>query len=187
MQLISIYKSKRNHAFTLVETLVALSVFSIAVLGVAANFSTSIKDTNISKKKIVATYLAQEGIEYMRNLRDTKMLYAGPSVDAWNEFLSTIAFCDESISAYGCYFDDTILNTPPNILACPSSCPVMYYHSASGEYDHTATLGELSGYIRKVQTRQVGSNEIEVTSTVYWAQGSGVYNVSFSEYLFNWM
>jgi hypothetical protein len=33
--------------------------------------SSGLSDTNNAKKKMVATFLAQEGIEYMRNIRDT--------------------------------------------------------------------------------------------------------------------
>ncbi|MEJ0001975.1 MAG: prepilin-type N-terminal cleavage/methylation domain-containing protein [bacterium] len=70
-------KEKReNGGFTLVETLVAISIFTLSVLIMLSVLSKGISDTAYAKKKLIASYLAQEGIEYMRNMRDTYMLYS---------------------------------------------------------------------------------------------------------------
>src|SRR3989344_4652981 len=69
-------KSKLSGSgFTLVEMLVAISIFTVALVGIMFILGSGIADTNYAKRKMVATYLAQEGIEYIRNMRDSYTLY----------------------------------------------------------------------------------------------------------------
>ncbi|MFA6353356.1 MAG: prepilin-type N-terminal cleavage/methylation domain-containing protein [Candidatus Paceibacterota bacterium] len=77
--------NKLNKGFTLVETLVAISIFTMSILGLMSILASSISDINYAKQKIAASYLAQEGIEYVRNLRDTAII---SSVDGtgWTTF-----------------------------------------------------------------------------------------------------
>jgi hypothetical protein len=64
----------------------------------------------------------------------------------------------------------------------------LLYNSSTGKYGYA--LGISSGFFRKIQVipnYSGNSNETQITSTVYWNQGSGTYNISFSEVLYNWM
>ena len=71
---------KFTTGFTLVETLVALSIFTMSILGLMSVLSQGMSDTTYVKRKNIATYLAQEGIEYIRNIRYTYVRYyaSGP-------------------------------------------------------------------------------------------------------------
>ncbi len=178
---------KINRGFTLVETLVALSIFSFAVLGMLVILGGGVKNVNYAKSKIVATYLAQEGIEYFRNLRDNYVLYTIPSSDGWVNFTGGILPCT---GADGCGFDDSI---PPfdtnSVFQCPDNngryCQL--YISSDKKYN-SALVGDNSGFYReiKIVNPGAGGDRIQVTSTVTWRQGSGTHFVSFSEDLFNW-
>ncbi len=137
--------NKFSSGFTLVETLVAISIFVMSILALMSVLSSGIADTGYAKKKMVATYLAQEGIEYVRNQRDTAVLYSGDAQSSWNSFISS----------------------PPPVPPSP--------------FD--------SSFTRQISMTPIGSNsdEVRITSTVTWTQGSGNYSVSFSEDLFNWI
>lgn len=137
----------KGGGFTLVETLIALSIFTVSILGLMSILATGISNTGYAKRKVAAEYLAQEGIEYVRNLRDTTVLYdATSSQHGWDNF--------------------KILNK-----------------------DYSITDPDFAGFTRVISEDAVsfGENEIEIFSTVSWTEGSGSYNITFSEHLFNWM
>jgi type IV pilus modification protein PilV len=183
----------KTKGFTLVEALAALMIFSLAVLAVLAVLSTNIQSTENAKKKTIAAYLAQEGIEYMRNLRDTFVLYEAPGEVGWDEFLIKISDCDSSASPRGCYFDPSTINFGDDsqpirdmqFYICGSSCEQLTYDDVTGVYGYDIT-DDPSAYTRQIKTRMISLDELEVISTVYWEQGSGEYEVTFSESLFNW-
>lgn len=185
-------KIKYNTAFTLVETLIAISIFTLSILALMSVLSQGISDTNYAKKKIIAAYLAQEGIEYIRNIRDTYVLYSASGPIGWTSFNSKMigASCDQ---LNGCYFDDQNLNysdqTQPIIdtplTICGPSCIPLLYDSTSGKYGYAS--GTDSGFTRKIRVSIISPDETKVFSTVSWTQGSGAYQITFSESLFNWV
>jgi Tfp pilus assembly protein PilV len=87
-------KENNNHrkknfinGFTLIETLVAISIFTMSILGLMSVVASGITDTSYAKQKMAASYLAQEGIEYTRNTRDTSVLSSpGGAQAGWDSF-----------------------------------------------------------------------------------------------------
>lgn len=189
-------KNKSNSGFTLVETLVAISIFSLAVLALMSVLSQGITNTTYAKTKITASYLAQEGIEYIRNMRDTFVLYDTTSGAAgWTKFNNKLT--TNSCDTAGCYFDDrnvdyTNHSQPMANLLLLTGCSnvpctngTLLYDAPTGKYGYAS--GTSTSIIRKIKTAAVSANETRVTSTVTWNQGSGTYSVVFSESLFNWV
>lgn len=77
-----------NGGFTLVETLVALAVILAATVGPVSLITRGLSDFSSSKNKLIATNLAQEGIELVRAVRETNIvcdILNGPVVWPWNE------------------------------------------------------------------------------------------------------
>jgi Tfp pilus assembly protein PilV len=135
----------KNKGFTLVETLVAVSIFSMSILGLLSILASGISNTNYAKKKIMAGYLAQEGIEYVRNMRDTSVLYnVSGSQAGWDAF-----------------------------KAATKTYPI--------------TNPDFTGFTRTISMTPITLDEVRIFSTVSWTQGSGTYNITFSEDLFNWL
>lgn len=196
-------KNKFNTGLTLIETLVAISIFTLSVLASMMVLSNNISNTVYTKKKLIASYLAQEGVEYIRSMRDTYMLYSSSGSAGWGSFNVKVAGnvypLGNSVcaSTNGCYFNPDNLSTysgPMPITQIPiSNCTSancsngpMYYDSATGKYNNSAT-GSPSGFTRKIKVTQMSTDETNVTSTVFWTQGSGTYSMVFSENLFNWI
>jgi Tfp pilus assembly protein PilV len=193
--------SKLNHrhrGFTLLETLIAISIFTTSVLAMMSVLSKGIAQTNYAKTKMVASYLAQEGVEYMKNMRDTYVLYdATSSQNGWNglanSFIKKIndAGCQ---GANGCYFNDSTLNWTNNtqpmkdltITSCSGTCLALSYNATTGKYSYTGTP---TSYVRKISViSPFGSSDAaKVTSTVTWTQGSGNYSITFSDVFYNWI
>jgi Tfp pilus assembly protein PilV len=183
-----------NTGFTLIETLIAISIFTMSILGLFMVLSQGIADTNYAKRKIIAAYLTQEGIEYIRNMRDTFVLYSATSQTGWDAF-NIYLTTNSCGTTNGCYFnaDNLFSLAPPmpmtkiTLAACSSStCPngALLYDSTTGKYGFA---GMASGYTRKITMTTVSANETKIFSTVYWTQGSGNYSIIFSENLFNWI
>ncbi len=186
---------QKHKGFTLIETLIAISIFTVSILALMSVLGQGISNTNYAKQKIIASYLAQEGIEYMRNMRDTFVLFDASSAQAgWNAFNAKIAPLPDTLCAgsNGCYFNDQNLNyanpaqpmTDIILTACGVDCPSLLYDETTGKYGYAS--GTNSNFVRKINVVQV-ANQTKISSTVYWNQGSGNYGISFSESLFNWV
>lgn len=181
--------SKNNNGFTLIETLVAVSIFAGSILALVAILSNNLADTQYAKKKVIATYLAQEGVEYIRNLRDTFVLYETSEGQGWNAFQVAISECVEQEGVLGsgdCDFD--VYNGVTDIGDCiGGNCRQLLYDDVNARYGYQP--GVNSGFVRKINAKLIGlspSDEMLIVSTVYWRQGSGDYSVSLTDNLFNW-
>lgn len=71
-------KLKKNQTvksgFSLVEVLMTLFILSIGLVAVSFLMINNIKSSETAKNQIIASQLAQEGIELVRNLKDSKNL-----------------------------------------------------------------------------------------------------------------
>jgi prepilin-type N-terminal cleavage/methylation domain-containing protein len=172
----------KNKGFTLVESLVAIAIFTTSILGLMIVLTKSISDTSYAKKKVGAEYLSQEGIEYIRNMRDTYIIPAATAQAGWDAFNTRLANSSCATST-GCYFNDSFSDYNSAVIACTGSCPELLYDSSTGKYGYS---GQSSGYVRRIKVVQT-TNETKVLSTVFWTQGSGTYSLTLSEVLFNWV
>lgn len=69
---------QKNKGFTILETLVAISIILIAITGPIDIIGQALKNSYYSRDQITAFYLAQEAIEYARNQRDDNALARVP-------------------------------------------------------------------------------------------------------------
>ena len=68
-------KYKNSKGLTIIELIISIFVLSIAIIGIFSVFSAMTILTSDSADRLTATYLAQEGMEIVRNIRDTNWLY----------------------------------------------------------------------------------------------------------------
>lgn len=97
----------KGGGFTLVETLVSISIFTMSILGLMSILASGISNTNYAKKKMAAEYLAQEGIECVRNIRDTYVLYPD-ATHSWSNFTALGSF---ACPTYDSSFSRSITNS----------------------------------------------------------------------------
>lgn len=198
------FKKENQKAFTLIEMLVAVSIFSVAIVAMMVVVGADLKNINYTKKKLVATYLASEGIELMRSIRDTYGLYDAlqiPAIDGWTEFKNKIVSdCNVATSCfidiekkddgtpgyYNIYTDPIMPMTKVLIGPCAIlGCPAFYYHASNGEYDYDSTGGTITDFKRSIVVNVISANEVQIISSVSWAQSSGIKTVTFYDNLFN--
>ena len=101
-KLIGLAPSKKGAGFTILELIMAIFVMTVGVLGAYAVVQQIIVYTLVSSSRLTAAYLAQEGIEIVRNIRDTNWLTVPPVV--WNEGVSSsqeiVGFLDGTTSKF---------------------------------------------------------------------------------------
>ncbi|MBI5798521.1 MAG: prepilin-type N-terminal cleavage/methylation domain-containing protein [Candidatus Yonathbacteria bacterium] len=164
-----------DRGFTLVETLVSIAILLIAIVGPISVIGDSVYRVYYAKDEIIAINLAQEGIEAVRQKRDSNML-AGSS---WVTGL-----------AAGYYIID-VMSTPAVIsTSCTGACltdlmPV-YFDSTAGLYGQGSGFTVTTQFSRIVRIQAVTENtsERKVTSTVKWITGGKTGTISVVEHLF---
>lgn len=79
--------------FSLVETLVAITVLLVIIVGPMTLVSSSARSTNFASEQVVAFFLAQEGAELAQKARDDYVLgrfrQSSPVADPWEDFTRT--------------------------------------------------------------------------------------------------
>ncbi len=69
-KLINKIKQKEREGFTIVETLVAITILMIAIVGPMTISQKGLMASIYAKDQVTASFLAQDAMEYMTNLRD---------------------------------------------------------------------------------------------------------------------
>ena len=64
-------KNNKKTGFTLVETLIAIFIFTLSIVALFALIGDSLFSAQYAKYDITAQYLAGEALDYIRNDRDT--------------------------------------------------------------------------------------------------------------------
>lgn len=173
-----IMKHHTQKGFTLVETLAAITLLIVVITGTYAAAQTGLSGATLSREEVAAFYLAQEGIEMIRNVRDENGL-------ADRDWLTGIA----SQSTDPCYFGnactvDAISNTLTR-CSSPSSCPVLRRDVSNGFYGYDSSW-EPSPFTRTITVTQINSNEISILVSVAWSKGALNREFHVRENIFNW-
>lgn len=168
--------------FTLVETMVAVGILAIAFLAPMTFVAKSISAASISQSKTTAFYLAQEGMEFIKNTRDNNKR----NNIGW---LTGLDNCMAENNATGCYVADIVdvLSVSPCDSELAGGCPVLKYDGDTGKYNYDS--GQDSPFKRSIVMTQVSGNvdEYEVKVTVTWKnRGMTTENQTYAQYyLFN--
>lgn len=100
----------KKNGFTIIELMISVFILSVAVVGIFSSYSMISILTSNSSDRIVASYLAQEGAEIVRNIRDINWLDIDNGV-------SGATWIGELSSCYnGCEADYTTTGSGSNPL-----------------------------------------------------------------------
>ena len=178
--------------FTLIETMVAVTIIALAIAGPLTTASRAIVAGELSRDQFVASYLAQEGIEYVRAMRDDEFLalyppQPGTAATAWNNFLNgvsagSIAGC----RATTCTLDPAKAMNQALASCSGSACTPLYL--SNGIYTQQSTIpGSVkTSFTRTIQAFTVSANEEQIVSTVSWTFHGTAYSVTTSDHLTSW-
>lgn len=202
---------RNPRAFTLVETLIAISIVTIAVVGPLLTASRTLVAAYIARDQLTASYLASEAVDYVHSMRDA-MYLADYEADPSDTALSADAFCDfsdpnpsadcaiapaSSASVASCVGsgNGTTLCMLGNPLApmgvgagsalrvCGASCSPLYLN-VNGRYT-IAKNGTATTFVRTIRFYTVGT-ELDVVVSVSWQERGIAYSTSLNDYLSPW-
>ncbi len=156
--------------FTLIETFVAITILLTAIVGPLTIASRGLSSAFLAKQQTVASFLAQEGIEYVRFKRDTNALNGNP-------WLSGLSACTNA----ACYINAVTDSS----ASCGGACPPLRVNSSTGFYTY-ALSDPATEFTRSVQISSIGANEAQITSVVTWTTGSVVHRFTAAENILNW-
>jgi len=161
-------KIKNKKGFTLVEVLVALFILFTVISATTALVNSALGTIQNSKAKFVASGLAQEGMEIVRNIRDSNWLKYDQGV-LWNQGLSDgdweADYLSEGLASY--FGTGRFLKMDSN-----------------GFYNYTN--GTATKFNRKINIQNLSANQIRVIVVISWQEKNKDYSLTTAEDLYNW-
>lgn len=179
--------------FTLVETMVAISILMFAILGPLTIASAGLRNSAYARDQITAYYLAQEGVEYVRYIRDNN--YIENERGNGNGWLSGLENCTAgSLGDFGCaldsvaWFDGGEALIPCQTESCDSDSDPKMYVTPEGYYSYDPSGNSAARYKRVIKVIPIGvdNSEAQVVSTMTWnTTAGGEKTFKLTENLFN--
>jgi Tfp pilus assembly protein PilV len=184
-------KKLYKKGFGIVEVLIASVIIIMIVFALVAAGKAALNGLLLSEQRTQAYFLAQEGLEIARQVRDTNWIDSGDAKTNWNSFDYTnlIAPIIRNSRVYHItpYYD--------------SSAPQRYYFPSTGATADSIILNGLS-FTRQIQFQSISNilpgtspdvhkteNSIKITVKVSWkwnTVGSDNKFVYVSDVLTNW-
>jgi type II secretory pathway pseudopilin PulG len=184
-------KEEKEVGFTLIESLISITILMISVAAPLSLAGQGIMGASIAQKQIIAFYLAQDATESLINIKignklDLDYLIEGMAPCKVADFsensgctVDTLDLSDSCAeSGNGCTDKSDILGISSHIVdsncLSNSTCGArMYKKDSSGFYSHDSNAGLFSGFVRYSKIRVISisnpgsiDEEAEIETTV---------------------
>ena len=185
-----------NKGFTIIETLIAITILMIAISGPLVVASKGSAGAITARDQMIASYLAQESMETIKNLRDNNI--ANPVFTSWLTGLNISSTC--YATNHSC--DASSLDSPAilsggatMLTLADGTTTYPLYISANGYYSHNSSNATQTIFTRYFYLSAVGGsgpcvennaqNECTANVVVLWNEGSTPYSVNISSEMTN--
>jgi len=169
--------------FTLIETLVAITVLLVAVVGPLTLATRSLNSALVARDQLTASYLAQDAVEYIRHKRDNNFLRGRPWLDG------TVSEC---VAPKICRVE----SDRGRISDCAGDpggvCKNLTYDEVESIYGYKNVNSNdvRSTTFNRTVTLSPSvdnpNNEYTIDVTVSWNTGSFAHSFTTREYIYNW-
>lgn len=164
-----------QRGFTLIETFVAITILVTAVAGPLTLAQKGLQSAILARDQLIASFLAQEGLEFIRERRDNNSL-ASPRPADWLEGLS--ACIDPSTC--------TIDPSTDTIVACNGACLPLRLDTTYGFYNYNVS-NAVTPFTRTVRiVRNANGREAKVYSTLSWRTSIFDRQIVLEDVLLKW-
>lgn len=174
-------KTKSSEAgYMLTEGIIASAIIATAVVGILALLASSLRIAQFSKSQLIASMLAQEGIEVVRAIRDANWIQGAL-------FGCHLGSGDYQVEYNTAFAEPGVCAPPPFFTGSP-----IKFDSATGRYQYA--VGVNTEFTRRIIIVNLDSSlnpgpdtdEIRVISRVSWTARSIPFAIDVEEHLFNW-
>jgi Tfp pilus assembly protein PilV len=167
----------KTKAFTLIETLIAITLMTVVITAVTGLILTTLQANARNLRSLQATLLAQEGLEALRYMRDSNWLqnYDWDGGDQlWGENF------EAGTSGKTVY----VVSTPCTRVLSEHPC----FELSTNPDDAEVTLEGGMVFERSLELTTVAGSteESAVTATVTWEERGADRSIQLSTYLTNW-
>ncbi len=191
------YIIKKENGFTLVESLTAIFILTLSIVGLMGVVSSSLFAARYGRDEITANFLLQEVVDYIRNDRDSSVFLSstvGSTETLWTNFYNKYTNC---FSNDGCTIDVLEDMTSTSPVSCPAlGCPNLYYKASptgTESFYKTDDGSGMTGYTktnfkRKIVVKQdtLDPNQINVKVTIDWKNGNLTKKRELSSTITRW-
>jgi len=175
--------NRRSGGFTILETIIAVLIVGISISAIVVVAGGGAQKAIQSKDRLIAAYLAQEGVELVRNVRDTTFLVFEDELGIdtrWNSFKTSMAPCFVSGCAVAFDRDGDL----PVAVSTSGGGIFLLFDKSTGIYSYEA--GDKTIFNRQVIMTELNPGTIEVTVIVDYKEGTQNRTYTTKEQLYNW-
>jgi prepilin-type N-terminal cleavage/methylation domain-containing protein len=153
--------------FTLLEMIIAVTVILIGLIPIMSLMYDSSFGVRLSLSRLQAAYLAQEGLEIVRNIRDSNWL----AQSSWNNNLEVGAW----EASYDQAFDQALSSYQGRNLKLNND----------GFYNYNS--GTDTKFKRKITISESNDDTLQVSVEISWQEKGKNYSLTVYENLYNWI
>lgn len=164
----------KQKGFTLLETLIAVTILSVSLAGPITIASQGLSSAFFAKEQITAFYLAQEAVEYIRSVRDENFLKGNGWLDGISNCVGAVCTIDMPAHAH---------------TVCTGTCSPLNFNSDTALYNNNAVGGSNnpSIYTRDVTLEQINADEISISVILTWTSKTHLRTFEIRENIYNWL
>lgn len=189
IQIINIKFNKSGAGFTLLEVIVAIFILTVGIGGSFSLIQQTFFTVTMAQSRIIAAYLAQEGIEIVRNVRDNNWLeqresFETPPLPVWNEGLNSC------LSPSSCCEADNETDTPSSYspLTTVTGCAFddLRYFNIDGNGFYSYSSGDQTKFKRKIFIESISVDKMKVAVIVEWHDRGKTHQIEVVGHITNW-
>lgn len=167
-----------SKGFTFIETLAALFIIMVGISSFATLINQTLSYAKTSSYNLMAAYLGKEGIEIVKNIRDSNFLkvhYALPPTALWTDGLTGCA------PPTGCQGDYT-----SSALTGYTGAKLKLADSGDRFYNYSTGTDTMFGRRITIDPVGAGPDYLKVVVEVIWEEKGRNHTFSVQENLYPW-
>lgn len=152
----------------MLEVIIAVTIIAVGLIAIVALVNLSVSGIRVNKSRIIASNLAQEGLEIVRNIRDNNWLSYKRGLTNWKDGLAA--------GDYRVQYDS-------EALLAFSSIPLQI--DSNGFYQYGGGTNTL--FYRKITIQNIDDNQFRAVCEITWQENGRDNTLSAETRFYNWL